>query len=71
MKQLTLAFALALSVLATSPVIAQADESVETDITIRVGGDKSSTVSESKSTEDFVEFMRGMLGDTVADEIAS
>ena len=54
MKQLTLAFALALSVLATSPVIAQADESVETDITIRVGGDKSSTVSESKSTEDFV-----------------
>ena len=49
------------------PSYAQEDVANDTGVTIRVTADDE----EAKSTEEFVEFMRGFLGDSVADRIES
>ncbi len=74
MKHLTLVFVMTLSMLATAPALAQQSENVETDITVRIGGSDSAgsgSKVDSNSTEEFIEFMRGMMGDRVANEIAA
>ncbi len=69
MKHLTLAFALALSVMAVNPALAQAEEIVEKDVVVRIGGDGSTVSSATNNTEDFIEQIRNALGDRVAERI--